>query len=89
MNKKSPAVHHVEAARNPTMTDVIDRVLDKGIVVEYRLTRMALCGIDLAVRVDGRVIIASFDTYLRYAEPLRKAGLLGAWMEDLPNLRHL
>lgn len=43
--------------------DVVDRVLDKGIVVEAWM-RMSVGGIDL-ITVDARVIVASIDTYLR------------------------
>ena len=56
--------------RFPTLLDVIDRVLDKGIVIEYHAD-VSITGIDTWVRVDGRYIAMSFDTHLRYAEPLR------------------
>jgi hypothetical protein len=59
--------------RIPTTTDIIDRVLDKGIVIEYH-ARMCLGGIDTLVAVDARYIVTSFHTYLEYAEPLRSAG---------------
>jgi hypothetical protein len=49
------------------LIDVLDRVLDKGIVVENAWVRVALGGIDL-VNVDARVVVASIDTYLRYSE---------------------
>lgn len=58
-------------ARRPTVADVIDRVLDKGVVIEYRLERVTVTGIDLLVTVDARCVVASLDTYLEYAEPLR------------------
>ena len=43
--------------------DVVDRVLDKGIVIEAWM-RMSVGGIDL-ITVDARVIVASIDTYMR------------------------
>jgi len=68
------------------VADVIDRILDKGIVIEYRVNRVLLSGIDLLVTVDARYVVASLDTYLEYAKPLRKARLLGdteAWLHEL------
>jgi hypothetical protein len=50
--------------------DIIDRVLDKGIVIEYH-ARVSIGGIDTLVTVDARYVAASFDTHLRYAESLR------------------
>jgi hypothetical protein len=63
--------------RRPSLADVIDRVLDRGIVIEYRVTRVSLSGIDLPVAVDTRVVVASLDTSLEYAEPISRTGLLG------------
>jgi hypothetical protein len=45
--------------------DVLDRVLDKGIVVDA-WARVSLVGIDL-ITVDERVVVASIDTYLKYS----------------------
>src|SRR6266705_6673437 len=59
----------VERAPGGTsLIDVLDRVLDKGIVINAWV-RMSLVGIDL-ITVDARVVIASIDTYLRYAEAM-------------------
>jgi len=46
--------------------DVLDRVLDKGIVIDAWV-RVSGVGIDL-ITVEGRVVVASIDTYLRYSE---------------------
>ena len=59
------------------IVDIIDRVLDKGIVVEYH-ARVAIVGIDTLVRIDARYIAASFSTYVRIAEPVRRAGLIAS-----------
>jgi hypothetical protein len=55
--------------------DVIDRILDKGIVVDYQ-ARISMVGVDLCTTVDARVVIASIDTFLRHAPALRKSGRL-------------
>ena len=49
-----------------SLIDVLDRVLDKGIVVDAWV-RISLVGIDL-ITVEARIVVASIDTYLKYAE---------------------
>jgi hypothetical protein len=75
MRKSPKTVANVTKARCATAADVIDRVLDKGIVIEYHAT-ISLSGIAALMTVDARCVVASFDTYLEYAAPLSKAGLL-------------
>jgi hypothetical protein len=59
----------VERAPGGTsLIDVLDRVLDKGIVIDAWV-RISLVGIDL-ITVEARVVVASIDTYLRYAEAM-------------------
>jgi hypothetical protein len=48
--------------------DVLDRVLDKGIVIDG-WGRVSIIGIDL-LHIDGWVVVASIQTYLQYAESL-------------------
>jgi hypothetical protein len=64
-----------------SLIDVLDRVLDKGIIIDAWV-RISLVGIDL-ITVEARVVVASIDTYLRYADALgltqgRSQGTLGA-----------
>ena len=64
-----------------SLIDVLDRILDKGIVIDAWV-RISLVGIDL-VTVEARVVVASIDTYLRYADalglmPAQRAAGLGA-----------
>ena len=49
-----------------SLIDVLDRVLDKGIVIDAWV-RISLVGIDL-ITVEARVVVASIDTYLKYAD---------------------
>jgi hypothetical protein len=49
-----------------SLIDVLDRVLDKGIVIDAYV-RVSLVGIDL-VTVEARIVVASIDTYLKYSE---------------------
>jgi len=51
-----------------SLAEVIDRILDKGIVVDAWV-RVSLVGIEL-LAIEARVVIASVDTFLKYAEAL-------------------
>ncbi|HEY3116530.1 MAG TPA: gas vesicle structural protein GvpA [Chloroflexota bacterium] len=51
-----------------SLIDVLDRILDKGIVIDAWV-RISLVGIDL-ITVEARIVVASIDTYLRYAEAI-------------------
>jgi len=57
-----------------SLIDVLDRVLDKGIVVDAWV-RISLVGIDL-ITVEARVVVASIDTYLKYADAVGLTGLV-------------
>lgn len=48
------------------LAEVIDRVLDKGIVVDA-WARISLVGIEL-LAIEARIVVASVDTFLKYAE---------------------
>jgi hypothetical protein len=54
------------ASGGTSLIDVLDRVLDKGIVIDAWV-RVSLVGIDL-LTVEARVVVASIDTYMKYAE---------------------
>ena len=49
-----------------SLIDVLDRVLDKGIVIDAWV-RVSLVGIDL-ITVEARIVVASIETYLKYSE---------------------
>jgi hypothetical protein len=60
------------AAAGSSLIDVLDRVLDKGIVIDAYV-RVSLVGIDL-VSVEARIVVASVETYLRFAEAIALTG---------------
>lgn len=64
-----------------SLAEVIDRILDKGIVIDA-FVRVSLVGIEI-LTVEARVVIASVDTWLRYAEAV---GLLGEEAQDQRNV---
>jgi gas vesicle structural protein len=67
------------------LADVLDVILDKGIVIDVYL-RVALVGIEL-LTVDARIVIASVDTYLRFAEAVNRLDLTQVGnQETLPEL---
>ncbi len=53
-----------------SLAEVLDRILDKGIVVDL-WARISLVGIEL-LTIEARVVIASVDTFLHYAEEITK-----------------
>ena len=60
---------HLQAPREDgTLIDVLDRVLDKGIVIDA-WARLSVVGIDL-LSVELKVVVASIDTYILYADKL-------------------
>jgi hypothetical protein len=61
------------APRPSSLADVLEVVLDKGIVIDAYV-RVALVGIEL-LTIDARVVIASVDTYLRFAEAVNRLDL--------------
>jgi len=54
------------APSGSSLIDILDRVLDKGIVIDAWV-RVSLVGIDL-VTVEARIVVASIETYLKYSE---------------------
>ena len=56
-----------------TLYDVLELVLDRGLVIDA-FVRVSLVGIEL-VKIDARVVVASVDTYLRFAEAANRLDL--------------
>ncbi len=51
-----------------SIVEVVDRVLDKGVVIDA-FVRVSLVGIEL-IAIEARVVVASVETYLKYAEAI-------------------
>jgi hypothetical protein len=68
-------VHHDEhVVRTPSsLADVINTILDKGLVIDMYV-RVSLLGIEL-LTIDARIVIASVETYLRFAEAVNRLDL--------------
>jgi hypothetical protein len=73
----------VQRAPNPTgLAEVVDLILDKGLVIDVYV-RVSLVGIEL-LTIDARIVVASVDTYLRFAEAVNRLDLVQA--DDSKNL---
>lgn len=70
---------------NPSgLADVIDTILDKGLVIDIYV-RVSLVGIEL-LTIDARIVIASVDTYLRFAEAVNRMDLTETQTSGIPEL---
>src|SRR5579872_7200043 len=66
------------------LAEVVDLILDKGLVIDIYI-RVALVGIEL-LTIDARIVIASVDTYLRFAEAVNRLDLTQNGPKGLPDL---
>jgi gas vesicle structural protein len=55
-----------KSVNSSSLAEVIDRILDKGVVIDL-WARVSLVGIEL-LTIDARIVIASVDTWLKYAK---------------------
>jgi gas vesicle structural protein len=63
----------VRAPSSSGLADVLDILLDKGLVIDA-FVRVSLVGIEL-LTIDARIVVASVDTYLRFAEAVDRLNL--------------
>jgi gas vesicle structural protein len=81
----APRGGYIERPKPSGLADVLEVILDKGIVIDLYL-RVSLVGIEL-LTVDARIVVASVDTYLRFAEAVGRLNLQEADnSEGLPQL---
>ena len=67
-----------------SLADVVELILDKGLVIDI-FVRVSLVGIEI-LTIDARVVVASVDTYLRFAEATNRLDLYEKGGKDLPGL---
>ena len=80
------ASNYLQRAPSPSgLADVVDLILDKGLVIDAYI-RIAVIGIEL-VTIDARIVIASVDTYLRFAEQVNRLDLTQTELAGLPELQ--
>jgi hypothetical protein len=80
------ASNYLQRAPSPSgLADVVDLILDKGLVIDAYV-RVAVIGIEL-ITIDARIVIASVDTYLRFAEAVNRLDLTQTEAAGLAELR--
>jgi hypothetical protein len=80
-----PTNRYLDRPAPSSLADVIEIILDKGLVIDIYV-RVSLVGIEL-LTVDARIVIASVDTYLRFAEAVNRLDLTEAGnSQGLPEL---
>ncbi|MGW2250709.1 gas vesicle protein GvpJ [Kitasatospora sp. NPDC001660] len=76
--------HYLDRPSPSGLADVLDLILDKGLVIDV-YARVSLVGIEL-ITIDARIVVASVDTYLRFAEAVNRLDLKQDDTEGLPEL---
>jgi gas vesicle structural protein len=80
------ASNYLQRAPSPSgLADVVELILDKGLVIDAYV-RIALIGIEV-ITIDARIVIASVDTYLRFAEAVNRLDLTETELAGLPELQ--
>ena len=80
------ASNYLQRAPSPSgLADVVELILDKGLVIDA-FVRISVIGIEL-ITIDARIVIASVDTYLRFAEAVNRLDLSETGGADLTDLR--
>ncbi len=80
------ASNYLQRAPSPSgLADVVELILDKGLVIDAYV-RIAVIGIEL-ITIDARIVIASVDTYLRFAEAVNRLDLTQTELAGLPELQ--
>jgi hypothetical protein len=64
---------YLSRPQSSSLADVVGMILDKGLVIDIYV-RVSLVGIEL-ITIDARIVIASVDTYLRFAEATNRLDL--------------
>jgi gas vesicle structural protein len=79
------ASNYLQRAPSPSgLADVLDLILDKGLVIDAYV-RVSVIGIEV-ITIDARIVIASVDTYLRFAEAVNRLDLTETELAGLPEL---
>ena len=76
---------YVARSSSSGLYDVLELILDKGLVIDV-FVRVSLIGIEI-VTIDARIVIASVDTYLRFAEQVNRLDLTQTEAAGLKELR--
>src|ERR671933_30903 len=75
---------YVARSSSSGLYDVLELILDKGLVIDV-FVRVSLIGIEI-LTIDARIVIASVDTYLRFAEAVNRLDLMQTETQGLPEV---
>ena len=75
---------YVARSSSSGLYDVLELILDKGLVIDV-FVRVSLIGIEI-LTIDARIVIASVDTYLRFAEAVNRLDLMQTETQGLPDM---
>jgi len=79
-----PGGGEVDRPSGSSLADVIDTILDKGLVIDAYV-RVSLVGIEV-LTIDARVVVASVETYLQFAEAVNRLDLTETKEQGLPEM---
>jgi len=78
--------NYLQRAPSPSgLVDVLDLILDKGLVIDAYV-RVSVIGIEV-LTIDARIVVASIDSYLRFAEAVNRLDLTQTELAGLPELQ--
>jgi hypothetical protein len=84
---KGTSNNYLQRAPSPSgLADVLDVILDKGLVIDA-FVRVSVIGIEV-LTIDARIVIASVDTYLRFAEAVNRLDLSQTETAGIDELRN-
>jgi len=75
---------YVARSSSSGLYDVLELILDKGLVIDV-FVRVSLIGIEI-LTIDARIVIASVDTYLRFAEAVNRLDLMASEAQPLAEI---
>ena len=84
VTQNRPSNRYLERPAPSSLTDALNVILDKGLVIDIYI-RVSLVGIEL-LTIDARIVIASVDTYLRFAEAVNRLDLTETQTSGIPEL---
>ena len=86
MATRGTSSNYLQRGPSPSgLADVLDLILDKGLVIDAYV-RVSVIGIEV-LTVDARIVVASVDTYLRFAEAVNRLDLTETELAGLPELQ--
>ena len=86
MTTRGTSSNYLQRSPSPSgLAEVIDLILDKGLVIDAYI-RISVIGIEV-ITIDLRVVVASVDTYLRFAEAVNRLDLTETETSGIEELR--